>query len=313
MAFHTLPQPKTVRNNKLVGFTLIELLVVIAIIAILAAILFPVFAQVREKARQTSCLNNIKQITLALIQYQQDFDETVPFNRECSNPGSTYVCTSGAAILGWVDLIEPYVKNHQVFKCPSDSAPIEPYLPGDLDMQGKPASRGHVWLGSPHADGLYGGMYQCSYARNNNLANNGTNTAALAQVQYPTTTILILEFAANSGGGDSGNEHGSASPFSIVRDPSITASPCTGYDPTNTTNNRSNFFASLATEQVANERSQVSSVRHQGGGNYGFMDGHARWFKPDRIKGQCAYSGVTPAHPDATETGNDGTTPDFRL
>jgi len=291
------------------GFTLIELLVVIAIIAILASILFPVFAQAREKARQTSCLNNIKQITLGLIQYQQDYDETVPFNRECSNPGSTYVCTSGRAILGWDDLIDPYVKNHQVFKCPSDPVPIEPFQ-GELDMQGNPATRGHVWIGSPHANGFYGGMFQCSYARNNNLANNGTSTATLAQIQYPSTTLLILEFAANSGGGDSGNEHGSASPFSIVRDPSITATPCTIYNPANTTNNQSNFFSQLIPAQQVNEKRIQSSGRHQGGANYGFMDGHAKWFRPERVKGQCGY---TQGPPKGTEFGNNGTDPDFRL
>src|SRR6185437_9312907 len=68
----------TVMQKSLKAFTLIELLVVIAIIAILAAILFPVFAQVREKARQTTCARNLKQIGLAVLQYQQDYDETFP-------------------------------------------------------------------------------------------------------------------------------------------------------------------------------------------------------------------------------------------
>jgi len=105
-----------------VGFTLIELLVVIAIIAILAAILFPVFSQVREKARATACLSNARQIALAVAQYSQDYDERMPLY----NPSHCVHWLGdklwGANACGGINnygSLQPYVKNRQVFDCPS--------------------------------------------------------------------------------------------------------------------------------------------------------------------------------------------------
>ncbi len=93
------------------GFTLIELLVVIAIIAILAAILFPVFARAREKARAASCLSNLKQLDLGCAMYSQDFDEKyVP---KCLDR------TAADMSRYWYNLVQPYIKNQQVFRCPS--------------------------------------------------------------------------------------------------------------------------------------------------------------------------------------------------
>ena len=98
------------------GFTLIELLVVIAIIAILAAILFPVFARAREKARQTSCLNNVKQLTLGILMYAQDYDEALPHYSNFRN----YTSGSwGVRNSTWYYNIYPYVKNTQAYVCPS--------------------------------------------------------------------------------------------------------------------------------------------------------------------------------------------------
>ena len=122
-------------ESKTNGFTLIELLVVIAIIAILAAILFPVFAQAREKARQTNCLSNVKQINLGIQQYLDDYDEMYPmylFN----GPGN-YIQTSISGYPGskfkvahdsndtivlytWMDAIFPYIKSLKIFDCPSN-------------------------------------------------------------------------------------------------------------------------------------------------------------------------------------------------
>jgi prepilin-type N-terminal cleavage/methylation domain-containing protein/prepilin-type processing-associated H-X9-DG protein len=100
------------------GFTLIELLVVIAIIAILAAILFPVFAKAREKARQASCTSNEKQIMLALLMYAQDYDERLPVPRTGKGCGGLPDCNH-APWSQWSFLVQPYTKNTQLFICPS--------------------------------------------------------------------------------------------------------------------------------------------------------------------------------------------------
>lgn len=108
------------------GFTLIELLVVIAIIAILAAILFPVFAQAREAARKSSCLSNMKQITLAALMYQTDYDQKMVMGHDnCFDPGlNAYQpgcsVTNPISCMQWQWVTQPYVKNQQIYKCPSD-------------------------------------------------------------------------------------------------------------------------------------------------------------------------------------------------
>jgi len=111
------------------GFTLIELLVVIAIIAILAAILFPVFARARENARKANCMSNQKQLALAAAQYRQDYDDvnfwdrmgtTLPVGPVGVGP---YATPYAGNVFFWHDYLQPYVKNYKVFECPSDGAP----------------------------------------------------------------------------------------------------------------------------------------------------------------------------------------------
>lgn len=113
--------------SKKAAFTLIELLVVIAIIAILTAILFPVFAQARDKARATACMSNMKQIGLAIQMYVSDYDERLFFRSVTSNNAAetrsgAYAASSSAEIKWW-NQIMPYVKSNNVFACPSDPLP----------------------------------------------------------------------------------------------------------------------------------------------------------------------------------------------
>lgn len=123
------------RNSKQKAFTLIELLVVISIIAVLAAILFPVFARARENARRSSCMSNLKQVGLGTMMYVQDYDEKYPICRyhpgknqtDPAMPGAQYyvqfACegeTDGSCVT-WQDLVYPYTKSTQIFACPSQS------------------------------------------------------------------------------------------------------------------------------------------------------------------------------------------------
>lgn len=193
------------------GFTLIELLVVIAIIAILAAILFPVFAQARAKARQMSCLSNEKQIGLGMMQYFQDYDESAPFFRIVGNNGGDWW---SARMMNWKDLIYPYLKNGGrpynngqpyadegsggVFVCPENSATW---------------SRANVWWTVPHpgdettrfprgyAVNGYAGVNENGKDQNNGgyfwpCVGDGScskNQGQLATIQTPSGTIMVAE------------------------------------------------------------------------------------------------------------------------
>ncbi|HCA47545.1 MAG TPA: hypothetical protein DEP45_09375 [Armatimonadetes bacterium] len=188
------------------GFTLIELLVVIAIIAILAAILFPVFARAREKARQTSCLSNVKQLMLGVMMYAQDYDEVLPI-------GSNWTTPAGSIV--WDQALEPYVKNAQVFICPSEQR-------------------------KQHARNLgYGWNWrEFGYISGGVLTNN--YSTPLANITAPAETILL---------GD--NEDAGA------RD--------------STTGERYLY-------RRDNSNPTLLPTKHNGGGNMGLCDGHAKWY-----------------------------------
>ena len=175
------------------GFTLIELLVVIAIIAILAAILFPVFAKAREKARQTSCLNNCRQLATAFVMYAQDYDE------RCMLSGVVITAIAVPGAGGWADgsnvnwwryELQPYVKNWQIFACPS--APSA----GDPSYAGNQLTRQYGF--NPGVTGVAMGTIQypaetialgdCAHWLSNAGACNLLAFAWAAQERRPTTT-----------------------------------------------------------------------------------------------------------------------------
>ena len=152
------------------GFTLIELLVVIAIIAILAAILFPVFARAREKARQSSCASNVKQIGLAVAMYVQDYDETLPMGIAGVPP----------TIFTISETLNPYIKNEQIWQCPSKQQSV------DLSALGKPSVSYSVDVGTEVPSGSSSG-------RLFGVPAAGTFSSKLAQIQAPSSTALLCD------------------------------------------------------------------------------------------------------------------------
>jgi prepilin-type N-terminal cleavage/methylation domain-containing protein/prepilin-type processing-associated H-X9-DG protein len=160
-----LSLPKTKKRD---AFTLIELLVVVAIIAILAAILFPVFGRARENARRTSCLSNIRQLGMGFFQYAQDYDEFYPFSK---------------GDMPWTVAIQPYIKSTQMLRCPSDKREDWAKTLADLSLP------------------LSAGGRRTSYTANGYFvpgeakAEHGGNFAGLASVQKPASVIFLAEGA----------------------------------------------------------------------------------------------------------------------
>ncbi len=232
-----------------IGFTLIELLVVIAIIAILAAILFPVFAQAREKARQTTCLSNLKQIGLAVKLYQQDYDEIYVPKYNCAvfnaqyrdhcdspkrldfgfdlDPPTPEWMPASNAPPGTDYLLLPYVKNDAVRRCPSRHIG-PPLIPGGLPVEGRYTI--NAW------DTFYG-------EGRNETGPQGQPDAAVPQ---PASTILVVEHTNSAGECQVGQPGGTATGLSAS----------TGHWEEN----------------------------HSGGFNILWCDGHAKWSRVSMLK-----------------------------
>jgi prepilin-type N-terminal cleavage/methylation domain-containing protein/prepilin-type processing-associated H-X9-DG protein len=177
--------PPVCSAEKRRAFTLIELLVVIAIIAILAAILFPVFAQARDKARSAACLSNTKQIANAMLMYAQDYDERMVYSWYGTGPGGP---DPSEPRYKWMDAVFPYIKNEQVFTCPS------------MDTQGD--QKRYVYYLNRRGSQIGVPRHYGSYAINIaywgvNDAQNGPAGQSLAVLAVPAETYWALEGDGN--------------------------------------------------------------------------------------------------------------------
>jgi prepilin-type N-terminal cleavage/methylation domain-containing protein/prepilin-type processing-associated H-X9-DG protein len=243
------------------GFTLIELLVVIAIIAILAAILFPVFAQAREKARAIACLSNTKQLALAVMQYTQDNDERNAAGFSGWGGGS-----------GWAGQIYPYVKSVAVFQCPDDSTPRNDGTPVNYGINA------NLTTSQPAC------TWPSSCSNGCDLSGQGYS---IAQYNAPASTVMLFEVTNSAwytinaatlpdgqdscGGSASGNGTGTVGGWAL----SATQIPAyaTGVFNGNT------GLGQLSPASWGN----LPLGRHQGGANYVMADGHAKFLRASQV------------------------------
>lgn len=246
------------------AFTLIELLVVIAIIAILAAILFPVFARARENARRSSCMSNMKQLGLGMMQYLQDYDEQYPVNyrndgymwsvgeagviqTDPSMPGAKFTTVAASAsgnFVTWMDLIYPYVKSVQIFACPSSRTAT------NIAGYGYNGGFGH---------GIH--IY-----RNNNDTIQGV-AIGMAAVQRPAEVFLLVEYQRE---------------FNTIANPLDIGNLARHADPAE----------------------NALAAPHLDGANIAFADGHTKWINRSRLRspGTSGGSGCNPASPVASNS-----------
>ncbi len=275
------------------GFTLIELLVVIAIISILAAILFPVFQNVRENARRTSCQSNLKQLGLAFTQYAQDYDETLPMGVSAGR------ANKGAGD-GWAGRIYPFVASPGVFSCPDDTA--------------RPVA--NVYGGKTYT------LSPISYAYNFNLA--GVTYRGIqgiySRLNAPSKTVMLCEVTAaafNPADGDAqavadlstpdetGDQGSPAAPGCLNGSPATfgvfaavsTATPNSNCTLPLATGFMGQYGPRTADFQTADPNNNYTAPtgRHTDGSSFLFCDGHVKW-----LRGSQVSTGVVVVVPSAT-------------
>ena len=259
------------------GFTLIELLVVIAIIAILAAILFPVFQKVRENARRTACLSNEKQLGIAVVQYSQDYDEYL-INGTNGFGGAS----------GWAGQVYPYVKSTGVFHCPDDSSSvIQGSNPSSYALNSNFAFYIDNKVIGVHCNSVHG-AYTLSHLSAPSktvmlFEVSGNDNYDVSTESLPISKGGTFEYCGGSPGGNgTGNQYGGG-PTNGYTVPGGIIIMATGLMP-----------GVLALEKIINAgdvpKLGVDPGRHTGS-NYMFTDGHAKYLRSSQVSaGSSAYN-----------------------
>ncbi|GAB4452485.1 MAG: hypothetical protein OHK0029_03480 [Armatimonadaceae bacterium] len=248
------PMTANRRNN---AFTLIELLVVIAIIAILAAILFPVFAQAREKARQTSCLSNHKQLALAAIMYANDYDERFPLVGSAEEPFTVLEGVKNSRnepFNGWALMMQPYIKNRDMMLCPSMPRNFEGT--GDCaKYNGRPITVHYSYNYFLGADGSYPFG---DYLRSPDGSRTWTTPTPLPGIASPANVVIF-------------QHSNSLQPYGR-------SWGCS--------------YVTIETPDFINKLRM--RVLHSNGDNLSFTDGHAKWYQVRVASSDANASGTGP-------------------
>jgi prepilin-type N-terminal cleavage/methylation domain-containing protein/prepilin-type processing-associated H-X9-DG protein len=257
------------------AFTLIELLVVIAIVAILAAILFPVFAKARDKGRAASCLSNLKQMGAGIMMYVQDYDDTYP--------RQSYLDAGGVKDWTWTVVVQPYVANNQVFVCLSDAAPCPPLI-----------NNGKVYQQVP----------LLSYIANYDvIPEHGWQPPAMAEIDSPANTIMLAErrplYTGSAASPTSSWEGVSGfNPDEPNNVPYVDATMNDALTTLAADTNPDGTIGSGGTTCLY----RVQWDRHLGGANYLMADGHAKWYLLQNTLSPGSFLWGTAWYP--TYTGN---------
>ena len=260
------------------AFTLIELLVVIAIIAILAAILFPVFAQAKEAAKKTSCLSNDKQMATALFMYAGDSDDTLcqtSWESDALHPYQVH----------WSFLMQPYIKSYDMFRCPSDSTPVKPKVPCANDGALGQMPMVCDWIPTK------GYSYIPNY---NAMPAHDWMPHSMTDFSSPADTILVTEKRDTK---DSGDAHKGLSGFLPSQPcPNWTLVPYSGTTPAAGTYSYTDSALVKQKQSTATKADfkaidvlRVAWDRHTSGANYSFADGHAKYQKLEQTLNPSKY------------------------